>query len=373
MISRCFVERAAFAALSLLFLSLVGCSSVPEKSDDNLAEKLWPRPPALPRYSYEFVLRNAASIQDPEQLALMRKLTGEDTKQRTEKSVLNKPFDIVAYQGRIYVTDTAEACVWVFDIPRRRLYQFGRRLEGALRKPLGIDVDRHHRVYVVDQIQKRLVIYDSLGLYQGELAARELVHPSSVAVSPYGENIYIVDMGGIDSDQHRVLHYNAKGEQLRVIGRRGAGDGEFNLPLDATVDVEGNLYVLDAGNFRVQVFDSAGNYLRQFGGVGRSFGQFSRPRSIAVDNQGNVYVSDASFGNVQIFNNEGRLLMFIGEAGTQPAPGRYPLLAGVTVDETNRIYLVDQFFSKVEVMRRLRDSESEQLLQQALDQKAAKP
>ena len=76
-----------------------------------------------------------------------------------------------------------------------------------------------------------------------------------------------------------------------------------------------------------------------------------------VDDEGNVYVSDTVFGNVQVFNSDGELLLAIGERSLEDGPGKFLLPAGVAVDETGRLYVVDQFFHKVEVIRRLTDEE----------------
>ena len=59
----------------------------------------------------------------------------------------------------------------------------------------------------------------------------------------------------------------------------------------------------------------------------------------------------AAFGNFQIFNDAGELLMFIGNRGTDGGPGMFMLPSGLAVDEDGRVYMVDQYFSKVDVFR----------------------
>jgi hypothetical protein len=41
------------------------------------------------------------------------------------------------------------------------------------------------------------------------------------------------------------------------------------------------------------------------------------------------------------------------------------MLSGIAVDETGRVYVVDQLFNKVEVFRPLTDSEGKQLLMES--------
>jgi hypothetical protein len=43
--------------------------------------------------------------------------------------------------------------------------------------------------------------------------------------------------------------------------------------------------------------------------------------------------------------------MFIGDRGERLEPGKYLLPAGIDVDEDGRIYMVDQYFRKLDVYR----------------------
>lgn len=217
---------------------------------------------------------------------------------------------------------------------------------------------------MVDATARRVVVFDALGLFLGQIdGSQRWVRPSAVAVSAAGDRIHVVDTGGVDSDQHRVWVHDADGRALGAIGQRGSLDGQFNLPTDAAMAPDGTLWVLDAGNFRVQAFDAAGRYLRQFGALGTSVGQFARPRGLAVDRDGLVYVSDAAFCNLQVFQPDGVPLLAIGSRAERGAetdqPGRYLLPAKLAADETGRLYVVDQFLHKVEVIRRLDEAEGQ--------------
>jgi DNA-binding beta-propeller fold protein YncE len=198
-----------------------------------------------------------------------------------------------------------------------------------------------------------VLVYDLDGHYRRAIGDPEqLRRPSDVTVSPDGTRLYVVDTGGIDSQDHYVHVYDShSGAHLQRIGSRGTEPGQFNLPLQAATDSAGRLYVVDGGNFRVEVFDNDGQYLSSFGSVGRLPGQFARPKGIAIGPDDNSYIVDAAFGNIQLFNAEGQLLMVIGERGHAGLPGKYMLPAGITVDEDGRIYVVDQFFRKIDIYR----------------------
>jgi len=353
------IRRSAFILLGVVLL-LGACATTPDPASKRARPVMWPEPPDPPRYVYDAVLYDSKSIAaETEQQRLRRLLTGAGEVARSFK----KPLGVAARRGRIFVTDTEERRVYVFDVPRRRFFAFGYRAEGALTKPAGIAVDGRGNVYVSDVSARRVVKYDALGMFLASFGNKsELTRPTGVGVAPSGDRIYVVDTGGVASNKHEVVVYDGSGTKLFVIGTRGTQPGRFNLPVGAAVAADGTLYVLDAGNFRVQAFDRDGRFLRTFGKVGTGPGQFSRPRGIAVDREGNVYVSDAGFANVQVFNSTGRLLLALGERGTTDAPGRYRLPAGVASDETGRVYIVDQYFHKIEVLRRLSDAEGARLL-----------
>lgn len=351
----------------LISLLLLACGGVAKKKADLV---VWPSPPELPRFAHEVALYTELDIVKVSQGELFRRaVVGEDPKAR---AAFIKPFDVAAGGGRIFVSDTMANVVHLFDIPRRSLMRIGKSDKGRLGNPLGLALDKEYNLYVADSGSKQVVVYNATGHFLKRIGSSEdLVRPSDVAVSADGSRIYVVDSGGLDSNLHKVVIYDAAGEKLGAIGRRGSGEGEFNLPVSIAMGPDGNIYVLDAGNFRIQVFDAEGQFIRAWGQIGRGLGNFARPRGLAIDPDGNVYVTDASYRNFQLFTPDGRLLMYIGGGGLSDKPGQYVLPAGIAVDETYRVYVVDQMFKKVDIIRRL-GSEEAKVLQARQLQKMAK-
>jgi DNA-binding beta-propeller fold protein YncE len=342
------------------WLPLAACAPPPAEPVAAPPPVLWPQPPAQPRFAWETSLRSSRDVQADTDADRLRRLVSGVAEQDV---ALEKPYGVAAGLGMIYVTDTAEAVVKAFDLPRRRFFRFGFRREGRLQKPLGIAVDGRQRVYVADAVGRRVVVYDRFGLYLRAMGGPDLLaKPTDVAVDTNGSRVYVVDTGGIDSDHHAVVAYDEAGGRLFEIGGRGSEPGRFNLPVAAAVAADGTLFVLDAGNFRVQAFSPDGRHLRSWGGVGRTFGRFARPKGIAVDGSGVVYVVDAAFGNVQAFDTNGRLLLPFGHLSQEDAPGAYALPTDVATDETGRVYVLDQLFRKIDVIRRLSDAEGRRLM-----------
>lgn len=334
---------------------LTGCAPGGQVSDRTAitaeSRLVYPAPPDDPRFAYERTIRGSADVvPEPEESALKRALTGG----ALTSEVMGKPYAIATYRGKIFVSDSADHAVKVFDVPQGKYYKVGdKEGEGLIAKPLGLDIDDAGNLYVADATAKTILVYDKDSKYLRKIAGPKYFDRlSSVTVDPSGERIYVVDIGGVTSEKHHVRVFDARnGAHLFDIGKRGSGPGEFNLPRDVAIGKNGQLYVVDGGNFRVQVFDRQGKYLQSFGTVGKQLGNFARPKEVATDREGNVYVADAAFGNFQIFNPEGELLMFIGDRSEGDAPGKYMLPSGITVDEDGRIYFVDQWFRKIDVFR----------------------
>ena len=348
MTSRLSVFGAA-GALAMALL-LFGCAT-PEPAPE-FKPPVYPPPPSEPRYIYEMTLATSAQVvSESEENRWRRMLTGESP---DSGKPFAKPFDVVACDNVVYVSDTVARSVYAFDFNAPKFFEIGIEPPGFLRKPLGMAVDADCRLFVADQTLGMVLVYEADGTFIKTLGTREEFNRlSHVAIGPDNKRLYAVDTGGVaEPEKHWIRVYDiASGEHELNIGSRGHGDGELNLPRDAEFGPDGLLYVVDSGNFRVQKFTPDGEFVGQFGSIGSRSGQFSRPKGVAINAEGHVMVSDTAFGNFQIFTPEGELLTFIGGRSEQGGAGLFMLPAGIDVDEFGRIYFVGQFFRKVDIFR----------------------
>ena len=332
----------------MLPVLLAACSSAPPK--EVFEPPVFPAPPDQPRFVFERSLRyNTNVVPLTTSMKLRRYATGEVD----DIKGLVKPYGVAVYQGRVYVTDTVQRAVIMFDMPNSRYKEFGTEKPGQLFKPTGVDVSSKGEVFVADVSAQNIAVFDLEGNFLRHIGGKEVFkRPAGVAVSSDGNRLYVVDTGGVDTQEHHLFIFDAQsGELIKTVGKRGNEAGQFNLPLQVSTAKDGTVYVVDKGNFRIQVFDKDGNHKLSFGTIGRYPGQFFSPKGISTDSDGNIYVVDTAFGNVQIFNPAGELLMVIGKRGQSSAPGNYMLPAGIDVDDDGRVYITDQFFRKVDIYK----------------------
>jgi len=363
-----------FLYKGVFFAAVVGLSGCAvEQTKTTFKIPVYPPPPDQPRFYYETTLTSSVDVvPDQEDSQMKALLTGIS---RSGEG-MGKPYDVTVYQGTVYVSDPLERHILVFDKTGKRFFRIGNKAPGILRKPFGIDHDKAGNLYVIDVQEKMAFIYDKEGKFKGNIGNEDMFsRPSGIAVTEDGSRLFIVDTGGVSSNEHRIRVFDvSSGKHLFDIGKRGDGDGEFNLPKGAKINPkDGLLYVVDSANFRVQAFDPKdGKFIKKFGSIGRYPGKFARPKDLSIGPDGNIYVTDAAFGNFQIFNPKGELLLFVGTRHQENEPGKFMLPSGIDVDEDGRVLMADQFFRKIDIFRPAALDTSAGFLGTAVDKKSDK-
>ncbi len=120
---------------------------------------------------------------------------------------------VVADDGTTYVTDTGNGQLKIFDGSGNLVGSVDRgAAEGNLGLPVGIGIDDHGNVLVVDSSAARVQAYHQLA-----------------------------------SGQHSPDYVNA-------FGANGSGDAQFSFPNGLAVDGQGRVYIADWGNDRLEIW-----------------------------------------------------------------------------------------------------------------------
>jgi hypothetical protein len=244
--------------------------------------------------------------------------------------------------GRIYVADSTNRTVHVFDATGHFLYDFGSaglgvgQFTGDLR---GIVInDATGEIFVVDaeagQIEKfqmsatpattpptATLHWGSEGTGPGQLADGG----RALTLDPSG-NVWVADYGN-----YRFMEYTSNGSLLAVYPNPAEppAPGGFSEVRDVAVDPDGNVFGADSWNNRFQEFGPDGSFLGAWGHRNSTapYGM-DYPRGIAVDpTTSNVWVADTRDHILRVYDPDGNYLMTVGSGNDSTAVGsfRWPM------------------------------------------------
>ena len=209
--------------------------------------------------------------------------------------------------------------------------------------PTGVAVDAVGHVYVADQWNHRIVVYNSNGTPNGwfggwGIGSLQFNCPSQVTIGPTGD-IFVAD-----NCNHRIQIFRNDWSYLRtlgVTGVSGADNNHFNGPGSVAVDSKGIIYVSDGGNARVQVFNANLTYARTMNLSdigGNDSNNSDGPAQLAIDQNDNLYVANGWKARIQVFNPSGAYLTTIGGRGSG-RDGQPHDTWNVAVDHAGSVYV----------------------------------
>lgn len=256
---------------------------------------------------------------------------------------LNMPSDVaVGPDGKVYVLDGVNNRVVVYDVQGKFTFQFGGGGSGLgqLSFPLGIATAPDGKVFIADSGNHRFQIFEPDGRPQKavSLPSEQLKvppDPTDVAVDPNRNKLYIAD-----NDNHHVLVYNlAEGCFESVWGSPGQDQRQFRFPFLMDVSPQGYLLVVEPINTRVQVLNPDGKFVNFIGGWGIKPGQLFRPKGVVIYKD-KVYVTDSYLGIINIFNIRAGFLGVLTDA--VGAPIKFTTPTGIASDsKRKRLYVVE--------------------------------
>ena len=264
------------------------------------------------------------------------------------------PTGMKIFNDEIYVVDTNEHMIKVFDLDGNFIRQFGKEgtAAGEFNRPWNIFFSEGE-LYVAGYENNRIDVFDPDGTFKRSFGKYgtgdgEFYGPTALTRDASG-NIIVTDFYN-----HRVTRHKPDGTFLSAwneAGYPGSSVGQFKYPLDITTSPDGELiYVIDSANERVKVFGADGEYRFRWGGpfAYNSLiiwfhwfpfdGWFSDPKAIVTDNEGNVYVGDSGNKRVQVFDRNGNHISSFGGEGAD----EFVYIAGMDFSSDGSLYIVDE-------------------------------
>jgi len=227
-------------------------------------------------------------------------------------ATFNEPWGVaVGPDGSVYVTDTWNFRVQKFTADGKFVKMWseytpaGSEFAETFYGPRGITVDQDGRVFVADTGNKRIVVFDAGGNFitqfgTGGFDPGQFDEPVGVAVDPDGR-VYVTDTW---NQRVQVFEPAAEGseyipsKQWDVYG--WFGQSPDNKPFIA-VNAQQHVFITDPEGYRVMEFDPDGQLLRVWGDQADLTPGFGLASGIAIDPEGHVWVTDGLYNRILRF------------------------------------------------------------------------
>jgi DNA-binding beta-propeller fold protein YncE len=274
--------------------------------------------------------------------------------------------------GRIYVADTGNNRICVFDSAGKFLFEFGsfgvdKPLPGAkntwalgkLNYPIGIRVDSQSGiVYVADFHNDQIQAFSADGKpLRAFPDAHKTVGKGSSGADGQGIAVTAVAVKSgkvYATDQYQAFEFDTDGKLVKQWGKPGTAPGELDHPNGIAVADDGTVYLSDSNHARLTAFAKDGTVKWTFGAppAGQASQETSSPlqlpRGATVTSDGRIIVADAFAFELVSISKDGKLNGRYGERGTEPGQFDFPNDVDASGD---RLVVADKENGRIQVLR----------------------
>jgi len=200
--------------------------------------------------------------------------------------------------GEFFITDASDSTLKLINIKDKLITAFKiKGLKGGTEKfmPGRFAMDSSGNLYIVDKLNKRIVVADKSGNYLRSIRAK--------GTGGYGFNDVRVDkkgyVYGVDTIGASIYIFNEKGA---LVTRFGGKDAGLVFPVSVAVSSKGLIYVAERYLSQVMVYDRFGTLQFTLLSKGVTSGSIYHPSYIYIDNSDLIYTIDGA--RVQVFKEK---------------------------------------------------------------------
>lgn len=176
--------------------------------------------------------------------------------------------------------------------------------EGSLNEPLSAVMSANQRIYVADTDNHRISVFNAQGLFLYSFGTNDdngqsLNKPTHIFVDAQ-ERVYVLEQAA-----NRVSIYNYLGSLLQQFNSATINQW-FDTQADITaftVDQQGRLYLADSDSGQIVIRDwQQGQTLDRFGSFGQAAGQYRYIQQLAVSESGKLWVLDSKVAKLERYD-----------------------------------------------------------------------
>ena len=228
------------------------------------------------------------------------------------------------------------------------LRTFGNTGATPLTNGAGVTEDPSGHIFVSDYGANRILEFDNSGANQLAFTVDPLVtisDPAELASDAQG-NVWIANDGS-----SQIIELDGTGKLVKQFSTSVTPDGGVGAGLAGTVglafDQTGNVWVADYYLHALAKFTAAGVFVAEYGTfmTAQAPGGLDEPYAVTIDASNRVFVVDTGNNNVQVFDLSGNAKAVFGGTGAAPLKGPN----GVAVDKNGLIYVSDSGNNQIRV------------------------
>ena len=212
-----------------------------------------------------------------------------------EQTFLTKPHAIAVSDEYIFVTDVERNVVVQFNIDSFEYETHNGgigNLDSELNTPSGLCVDNKLNVYVADNKNNRISVFEARLKFKEHIGVGSLFEPKDVKLTK--DTIAVLDTADI------CLHFFSRktGGLIRSCITMGKGN-DVMRPIFFFIDPHLNILISDQFGHSIQIFDQGGQKVHTIGGTaGHGEGQLFSPAGLFVSKTGEIVVVSSNKTNI---------------------------------------------------------------------------
>ncbi len=200
--------------------------------------------------------------------------------------------------GEFFITDASDSTLKLINIKDKLITAFnikGLKAGAEEFMPGRFAMDEDGNLYIVDKLNKRIVVADKSGNYLRSIRVK--------GKQIYGFNDVRVDkrgyVYGVDTIGASIYIFNKKGALVTHFGGKEAG---LIFPVSVAVSSKGLIYVVERYLSQVMVYDRFGTLQYTLLSKGVTSGEIYHPSYIYIDQSDLIYTIDGA--RVQVFKEK---------------------------------------------------------------------